>query len=119
MTEDEMKQRTQQFALRILRLVESLPKTKTGYAIANQIARSGTSVGANYRALCRSKSRADFINKTSIIEEEADETAFWPEMIRDVGLLSSRQIEPPLKEANELVAMLVTSQKIASTFRSG
>ena len=108
-----MKQRTQQFALRILRLADALPKTRTGNAIANQIVRSGTSVAANYRALCRSKSRADFINNTSIIEEEADETAFWLEMIRDTSLASSKQIQPLLNEANELVAMLVASRRTA------
>ena len=113
MTEAEMKQRTQQFALRILRLAESLPKTRVGQALANQIVRSGTSVGANYRALCRSKSRADFINKTSIIEGEADETAFWLEMIRDVGLLSGAQIQPLLTEANGLVAITVASRRTA------
>jgi len=84
LTEAEMKQRTQQFAFCILKLAQALPNTRSGHAIANQIARSGTSVGANYRALWRSKSRADFSNKTSIVEEEADETAFWLEMIRDL-----------------------------------
>ena len=113
MTEAEMKQQTQRFALRILKHAEALPSNRTGHAIANQIVRSGTSVAANYRALCRSKSRADFVNKTSIIEEEADETAFWLEMIRDAGLASSKQIQPLLNEANELVAILVASRKTA------
>ena len=108
-----MKQRTQQFALRILQLVENLPKTRTGRVIAHQIARSATSVGANYRALCRAKSRADFINKTSIIEEEADETAFWLEMIGKMHMLTDHQIQPLLKEANELIAMMVASRRTA------
>jgi four helix bundle protein len=119
MNEAEMKQRTQQFALGVLSLAEALPKTRTGNAIAHQIVRSGTSVGANYRALCRSKSRADFMNKASIIEEEADETAFWFEMVRDSGLLSAETIQPLLREANELVAMFVASRKTAATRRGG
>jgi four helix bundle protein len=119
MNEAEMKQRTQQFALGVLSLAEALPKTRTGNAIAHQIVRSGTSVGANYRALCRSKSRADFMNRASIIEEEADETAFWLEMVRDSGLLSAETIQPLLREANELVAMFVASRKTAATRRGG
>jgi four helix bundle protein len=113
MTEAEMKQRTQPFALRILRLVESLPNTRGSRVIANQIARSATSVRANYRALCRSKSCTDFINKTCIIEEEADETAFWFEMIQSAGLLGGKQIQPILTEANELIAIFVASRKTA------
>ena len=114
MTEPEMKERTQKFALRLLRLAEALPKTRAGDVIAKQIVRSGTSVAANYRALCRSKSRGDFINKTSIVEEEADETAFWLELIADAGLLTRRRIQPLLNEANELVAIVVASRRTAS-----
>jgi four helix bundle protein len=76
-----MQNRTKQFALRILKMADALPTSRSGNAIANEFVRSGTSVAANYRALCRSKSRADFINKTSIVEEEADETGFWLELI--------------------------------------
>ena len=86
MNEPQMKDRTKQFALRILKMADALPTSRSGNAIANQIVRSSTSVAANYRALCRSKSRADFINKTSIVEEEADESGFWLEMIVDAGL---------------------------------
>jgi four helix bundle protein len=113
MNEIEMKKRTKQFALRILKMAEALPKSRSGNAIANQIVRSGTSVGANYRALCRAKSRADFISKTSIIEEEADETGFWLELIVDAGLLRSSRVKPLLDEANELTAILVASRKTA------
>lgn len=108
-----MKQRTQQFALRIFKLAEALPKTKTGNTIGNQISRSGSSVAANYRALCRSRSRADFINKTSTVEEEADETAFWLEMIQAAGLLTNKQTQSLLNEANELIAIFVASRKTA------
>src|SRR3954465_8027185 len=77
MNEPQMKDRTKQFALRVLKMADELPTSRSGNAIANQIVRSSTSVAANYRALCRAKSRADFINKTSIVEEEADERGFW------------------------------------------
>ena len=113
MNEQEMKRRTKAFALRVLKLADALPKTRSGNAIAGQIVRSGTSVAANYRALCRAKSRPDFINKTSIVEEEADESCFWLELLVDSGLLGIRQIQPLLKEANELTAIFVASRKTA------
>jgi four helix bundle protein len=114
MNETEMKQRTKQFALRVLKLADALPKTRSGNAIGGQIVRSGTSVAANYRALCRAKSRADFINKTSIVEEEADESCFWLELLVDAGLLGSGQVQPLLREANEITAILVASRKTAA-----
>jgi four helix bundle protein len=118
MTEAEMKQRTHRFALRVLKLAEALPRTRTGQTIAGQIMRSGSSVAANYRSLCRAKSRADFINKTSIIEEEADETAFWLETIQAAGLLANQRVQPLLNEANELIAIIVASRRTAIS-RSG
>jgi four helix bundle protein len=114
MNETEMKQRTKRFALRVLKLADALPKTRSGNAIGGQIVRSGTSVAANYRALCRAKSRADFVNKTSIVEEEADESCFWLELLVDAGLLGSRQVQPLLQEANEITAVLVASRKTAA-----
>jgi four helix bundle protein len=113
MNEQEMKQRTKTFALRILDLADALPRTHSGNVIAGQIVRSGTSVAANYRALCRAKSRADFVNKTSIVEEEADESCFWLELLVDRGLLAPRRVQPLLKEANELTAIFVASRKTA------
>ncbi len=113
MNEHEMKQRTKKFALRILDLADALPHTRSGNVIAGQIIRSGTSVAANYRALCRAKSRADFINKTSIVEEEADETGLWLELIIERRLLNGRRVRPLLTEANELTAMFVASRKTA------
>ena len=113
MKEKEMKQRTKKFALRILDLGDAIPRTRSGNVIANQIIRSGTSVGANYRALCRAKSRADFINKTSIIEEEADESCFWLELLIDRRLPSTRRVQPLLDEANELTAIFIASRKTA------
>ena len=118
MNETEMKQRTKQFALRVLKLADALPKTRSGNAIGGQIVRSGTSVAANYRSLCRAKSRADFINKTSIVEEEADESCFWLELLVDAGLLGSRQVQPLLQEANEITAILVASRKTAAGRRA-
>ena len=107
-----MKQRTKKFALRILDLADALPHSRSGNVIAGQIVRSGTSVAANYRALCRAKSRADFVNKTSIVEEEADESCFWLELLIDRGLLSDRRVQL-LREANELTAISVASRKTA------
>jgi len=108
-----MKHRTKQFALRVLKMADALPTSRSGNAIANQLVRSGTSVAANYRALCRSKSRADFINKTSIVEEEADESGFWLELIVDAGLMTAARIRPLVEEASEITAMLVASRKTA------
>src|SRR6266571_5239024 len=113
MNEQELKQRTNKFALHILDLADALPQTRSENVIANQIIRSGTSVAANYRALCRAKSRADFINKTSMVEEEADESCFWLELLVDAGLLGSRQVQPLLQEASEITAILVASRKTA------
>ena len=113
MNETEMKQRTKKFALRVLDLADALPKSRSGNVIAGQIVRSGTSVAANYRALCRAKSRADFINKTSIIEEEADESCFWLELLIDRRLLPPVRVQPLLSEASELTAIFVASRKTA------
>ncbi len=82
--------------------------------MAGQIVRSGTSVAANYRALCRAKLRADFINKTSIVEEEADESCFWLQLLIDRGLLAAGRVQPLLKEANELTAIFVAGRKTAA-----
>jgi four helix bundle protein len=111
MDSEELKQRTKQFALRIIRLVESLPKSTTGRAISNQLVRSGTSTAANYRAVCRSRSKADFISKLGIVIEECDESAFWMELVVDSNLMKKDLIDPLLNEANELVAIFVSSRK--------
>ncbi len=113
MNEMEMKNRTKEFALRILKLADALPTSRSGNAIANQVVRSATSVASNHRALCRAKSRADFINKTSIVEEEADETGLWLELIIEACLLTSARVQPLLKEADEITAIIVASRKTA------
>ncbi len=111
----ELQQRTKDFALRIIKMAEALPTTKTGTVIAKQIIRSATSVGANYRAVCRAKSKPDFIAKMGIVIEEADETAYWLELIEETNLLAKSQIVNLQSEINELVAIFVSSQKTAKS----
>ena len=111
MTESEMKQRTKVFSLRVLKLIDSMPETRSGRVLAGQLGRSGTSVGANYRAACRSRSVAEMISKISVVEEEADESAFWLELTADHGLISAQKLAPLLREAGELTAMMVASRK--------
>jgi four helix bundle protein len=113
MTTDELKARTKQFALRVVTLVEVLPNSVRGRVIADQIMRSASSVGANYRATCRARSRAEFIAKIGVVEEEADETAFWLELIIESKIRRAKQTVPLLKEANELVAIMAASRKSA------
>ena len=115
MNEREMITRTKQFALRTMKLVDALPKSVQGRAIGNQLMRSGTSVGANYRAACRARSKLEFIAKLGTVEEEADETAFWLELIIEGGLLSAEQIRPLGAESIELVASTAASKKTASS----
>src|SRR5437773_6527867 len=102
MNEDQLKQRTKQFALRILKLIGALPRNAQGRAIAAQLVRSGTSVGANYRAACRGRSRAEFISRLGTVEEEADESAYWIELIIDGGLLPQKKVQQLWQEACEL-----------------
>jgi four helix bundle protein len=113
MTTDELKARTKQFALRVVTLVEVLPNSVRGRVIADQIMRSASSVGANYRATCRARSRAEFIAKIGVVEEEADETAFWLELIIESKIRRAKQTVPLPKEANELVAIMAASRKSA------
>jgi four helix bundle protein len=110
----DLKERTKQFALRVMRLVDVLPNTPKGRAIASQLVRSGTSVAANYRAACRGRSKAEFIAKVGIAEEEADETALWLELIIDDKLLPEKKVAPLLKEANEVTAIMAASYISAS-----
>jgi four helix bundle protein len=109
----DLKARTKQFALRVMKLIDALPRTIQGRAIANQIIRTATSVAANYRAACRARSRPEFIAKIGVVEEEADETAFWLELIIDSALLSDARIRPLLTEVGELVAIMAASRKSA------
>ena len=117
MTERELIERTKQFALRVISLVNALPRTIEGRSIAGQLMRSGTSVAGNYRAACRARSKPEFISKLGTVEEEADESAFWLELIIDAGLMNESKIQPLLNEASEIVAIMASSKKTAA--RSG
>ena len=114
MKPDDLKNRTKQFALRVLRLVAALPNNLNGKTIGGQLVGSGTSVGANYRAACRARSKAEFIAKIGIVEEEADESAFWMELIIEGELLGQPLVRPLLDEANELAKIMASSRKSAS-----
>ncbi|MEK7580046.1 MAG: four helix bundle protein [Patescibacteria group bacterium] len=111
MNKEDLKKRTKEYALRIIKLIKALPNTVEGRAIGNQLIRSGTSVGANYRAVCRARSRAEFISKLGVVIEEADESAFWLEIIIEIGMIKRETIEPLLQETNEIVAIMVSSRK--------
>jgi four helix bundle protein len=111
MDEKELKDRTKRFALEIIKLVENLPAKMVAQIIGRQLVRAGTSVGANYRSACRGRSRAEFAAKLGIVEEEADESAFWMEIIIEAGLMERRLVQPLLDEAEELVAIMVASRK--------
>lgn len=113
MDADELKRRTKAFSLRVIRLVEALPGTPTARVIGNQLLRAGTSVGANYRAACRARSQADFISKIGVVEEEADETAYWLELLIEAGILTADRVKDLLAEANELTAIFVASGRTA------
>jgi len=115
MDKQELKNRTKTFALRIIKMAEALPRTATGNVIKKQIIRCATSVGANYRAACRARSTADFISKITIVEEEADETIYWMELIVDAELLPESKMSELLQEANELTAIFTASGKTAKT----
>ncbi len=108
-----MKKRTKGFALRVIRLASALPDTGVGRVIKNQLLRCGTSVGANYRAAQRAKSVADFIHKMGTVEEEADETMYWMELIVESGLMKQEAISDLYKEADEIVSIVVASIKKA------
>ena len=113
MNEAEMKKRTKNFAKEIIKLCRKLPANREGRLIGNQIFRSGTSVAANYRAACRAKSTADFISKLAIVEEEADETLFWLELIHEMEILNKPLIDILMKENDEIIAIIVSSIKTA------
>ncbi|MBA2606251.1 MAG: four helix bundle protein [Acidobacteria bacterium] len=109
MNVDLMKERTQSFALRIIKLVESLPNTQTANIVGKQLLRCGTSVGANYRAACRGKSRADFVSKLGIVEEEADEVIYWIEILIKSDLIKHSKVENLLDETKQILAIIVSS----------
>ncbi|MBP5658780.1 MAG: four helix bundle protein [Paludibacteraceae bacterium] len=111
MTTDELKERFRKFTIRIVRLVNAMPNTIAGNAIAKQIIRSGTSPGANYSAACLAKSNKDFLNKLKMVEEEIDETAHWLSVIMDAEILPSDKVIDLYNESIELERIIVRSIK--------
>src|ERR1700722_4192104 len=109
MRNENLKLRTKKFGLDVIALAEKLPRDRTCDVLGRQLLRSATSVGANYRAACRARSSADFISKMGIVEEEADESGYWMEMLHDSGKVRADQIKALMQEANELVAIMVSS----------
>ena len=113
MDKRELQNRTKQFALRVLKLVDALPPTAAGRAISSQLIRAATAVGANYRSACRARSRAEFTAKLGIVLEEADESLYWLELVRDGKLLPESKLLLLLNEADELTAILACGRKSA------
>jgi four helix bundle protein len=113
MNPEELKTRTQQFALRVIRLAESMPRGRTADVLGKQLLRSATSVGANHRAACRARSRADFVSKIAVVEEEADESLYWPELISESEIMKADRLAGLIKEADELTAVLIAAGKTA------
>jgi four helix bundle protein len=109
MTAEAMKQQTKDFALRVIRLCRALPASQEGKIIGRQLLRSATSVGANYRAVCRARSGADFVSKLGVVLEEADENLFWLELVVEAELARAEVVQLLRQEANELVAILTAS----------
>jgi four helix bundle protein len=119
MTREQMKMRTKDYASRVVKLCAALPNNWVAQTLGKQLLRSGTSLGANYRAVCRAKSSSDFINKLRIVEEECDESLFWMEMLVDNNLVKSTRLEPLMREADEILSIAVASAKTArSSIRS-
>jgi len=114
----DLKERTKVFALRVIRMAEAIPGTDVGRIIKGQLVRAGTSVGANYRAASRAKSKADFISKMGTVEEEADETMYWMELVQDASLLEVTRVSDLYAEADEILAMVVSSIRTAKRSRS-
>ena len=113
MNRDDFKKRTKEYALRVIRLVESLPEDRVSRILGDQLLRAGSSVGANYRSSVRAKSRADFISKMNIVEEECDESLYWMELLSDAGKVPPGRLEALMQEGDEIIAIVVASIKTA------
>lgn len=118
MAGEELRQRTRAFALRVIRLCESLPRGRTTEIISRQLIRCGTSVGANYRAACRAKSKADFIAKMGIVEEECDECLYWMDLLIEGGFVGKSRLADLTEEADELLSITIASIKTARSRKS-
>ncbi len=112
---EQMKDRAKKFAIRIVRLFRKIPKTDEARIVGKQVLRAGTSVAANYRAVCRARSKAEFIAKMGTVVEEADETVFWLELLVETGIVSRGRMESLLAEANELLAIFAASHGTAKS----
>lgn len=112
---NDLKDRTKQFALAVIKMVDNIPKTQAGFIIKGQLIKSSTSIGANYRSALRGRSKAEFISKIGIVEEEADETVYWLELLQDSGLVCQIIIHPLLDEANQLTAIFTSMGKTAKS----
>ncbi len=117
MDREELKRRTKAFAIRIIRFVGTLPANTIARTLGQQLLRAGTSVGANYRSACRARSRAEFISRIGVVEEEADETLYWLEIITEAGIVKSDGVSQLMAEADELVAIFTATGQ--STKASG
>jgi len=118
MTENELKFRTRLFAVAVLNFIDQLPNRRSANIIGNQLGRSGSSVAANYRAACRGRSHAEFVAKIGTVEEEADESVFWPDIIPDTKNGTKDAVQPLLKEARELTAIFTAASKTAKRNRN-
>ena len=113
MEKSTFKERTKNFALKIIKVVEKVPRGRAADILVRQLLRSGTSVGANYRSACRAKSTADFISKMGIVEEETDETMYWMELLIECSLVRKDDVIQLLDEANQILAITISSIKTA------
>ena len=111
MNREDLRRRTKEFAVKIIQTVASLPKNKITDVLGYQLLKSGTSIGANYREACRARSRADFVSKIGIVEQEADETMYWLELLEEMNLIDPQQSSPLRKECDELLAIFVATGK--------
>jgi four helix bundle protein len=111
--DSSLRTRTKKFALRVMKLVDALPHTRAGDVIGKQLLRSATSVGANYRAAQRGRSRAEFCAKLGIVEEESDESSYWLELLSESGMVSAEALSDLVRESNEITAMVVASIRTA------
>ena len=117
MNEMQLKKRTKEFAMNIIRLCRNLPANREGRLIGDQMFRSGTSVAANYRAVCRGRSKAEFVSKLAIVEEEADETMLWLELVKEMSISKDPLVDDLLKESDVIVAIIVSSIKTTNKNR--
>lgn len=115
---EHLQERTKRFALRIVKLYRSLPRSEEARILGKQVLRSGTSIGANYRAACRARSRAEFVAKLGMVLEEADETAYWLDLIREAGIFPEEKLRDIVCESKELVSIFVASVRTAKGFTS-